>query len=436
MPRTSDMRGAVKLAADAAAGVSRIAEGVHQSVWSALGVPGGKTAQRTGGLTGLIYASVRGVAQLLGKGVDTLLATLQPLLDSADAAPPDSPQREAVLAALNGVMGDRLAAGHNPLATPMTLRFDGAALDWQTLPPDFRPSGKVMLLVHGLCMNALQWQRHPAPPAAGTTGQGHAQALASALGYTPVYLRYNTGLHISQNGRELAGQLTQLAAHWPVPLEEIAVLAHSMGGLVTRSAVHYAAQQRLHWLPHLKHMVFLGTPHHGAPLERAGNWVDVLLGSTPFSKPFARLTALRSAGITDLRYGNLMDADWQAQVGSQAHGQAQDQTQDQAQRQAQPRRSRDRRVPVPLPDGIACYAVAAAVAAKRSLVAERLTGDGLVPLRSALGQHDDAQRHLHFAKTSQAIFYRTGHIALLHSPAVTAQLLAWLTPAHTGQSHQ
>lgn len=425
MPRTSDLRGAVQLAAEAAAGVSRIAEGVHQSVWSVLGVPGGKTAQRTGGLTGLIYASVRGVAQLLGKGVDTLLATLRPLLDSADAAPPDSSQREAVLAALNGVMGDRLAASHNPLATPMTLRFDGAALDWQALPPGLRPTGKVLLLVHGLCMNELQWQRHPAPPAAGAIG--HAQALASAFGYTPVYLRYNTGLHISQNGRELAAQLTRLAAHWPVPLEEIAVLAHSMGGLVTRSAVHYAVQQRLHWLAHLKHMVFLGTPHHGAPLERAGNWVDVLLGSTPFSKPFARLTALRSAGITDLRYGNLMDADWQGQVRSQAPGHAQGPA------QAQLRRSRDRRVPVPLPDGIACYAAAAAVAAKRSLAAERLTGDGLVPLRSALGQHDDAQRHLHFAKAAQAIFYRTGHIALLHSPAVTAQLMAWLTPARAGQ---
>lgn len=408
MPRTSDMRGAVKLAADAAAGVSRIAEGVHQSVWSVLGVPGGKTAQRTGGLTGLIYASVRGVAQLLGKGVDTLLATLQPLLDSADAAPPDSPQREAVLAALNGVMGDRLAAGHNPLATPMTLRFDGAALDWQTLPPDFRPSGKVMLLVHGLCMNALQWQRHPAPPAAGTTGQGHAQALASALGYTPVYLRYNTGLHISQNGRELAGQLTQLAAHWPVPLEEIAVLAHSMGGLVTRSAVHYAAQQRLHWLPHLKHMVFLGTPHHGAPLERAGNWVDVLLGATPYSKPFVKLTTLRSAGITDLRYGHVVDEDW---IGHDRF-----------------RRSPDRREPVPLPSGVACHAVAATMAAKRSVLADRLTGDGLVPLRSALGQHDDARHALAFSKTSRFIAYRTGHIALLHSLEVQQQLLRWLTP--------
>ena len=424
MPRTADIRGVVQLAAGAVAGVSRIAEGVHQSVWSTLGVTGGTTAQRTGGLTGLIYASVRGVAQLLGKGVDTLLATLRPLLDSADAAPPDSPQREAVLAALNGVMGDRLAASHNPLATPMTLRVEGTALDWQTPPPDWRPTGKVLLLVHGLCMNDLQWQPHPAPSAASAAGaMGHAQALASALGYTPVYLRYNTGLHTSQNGRELAAQLTQLAAYWPVPLEEIAVLAHSMGGLVTRSAVHYAAQQRLPWLPHLKHMVFLGTPHHGAPLERAGNWIDVLLGSTHFSKPFARLTALRSAGITDLRYGNLLDADWQGQVRSQVPGQAQG--------QAKRRRNCDRRLP--LPDGIACYAAAAAVAAKRGLVAERLTGDGLVPLRSALGQHDDAQRNLHFAKAAQTIFYRTNHIALLHSPAVTAQLIAWLTPAHAAR---
>lgn len=407
MPRTADIRGAVQLAAGAVAGVSRIAEGVHQSVWSTLGVHGGKTAERSGGLTGLIYASVRGVAQLLGKGVDALLATLQPLLDSADAAPPDSPQREAVLAALNGVMGDRLAAGHNPLATPMTLRFDGAALDWQALPPGLRPTGKVLLLVHGLCMNDLQWRTQHAGAACD-----HGAALAAALGYTPLYLRYNTGLHISHNGRALAAQLEQLAAHWPVPLEEMAVVAHSMGGLVTRSAVHYAGQARLRWPGRLKHLVFLGTPHHGAPLERAGHWVDVLLGSTRFSKPFVKLTTLRGAGITDLRHGHLIDADWHA-----------------AGHAGRARRTADGRTPLPLPRGVACYAVAAAVAGKRSLIAERLTGDGLVPLRSALGQHDDAQRELGFSKTSTIVFYRMNHMALLSRPEVTAQLIAWLTPA-------
>ncbi len=401
--RASDLRGAVQLAAQATTGASRIAEGVHQSVWSTLGVAGGKGTAQTGGLTGLIYSTVRGIARMAGFGVDKLLGALQPLIESADAAPSGSPQREAVLAALNGVMGDRLAASANPLAARMTLRYQGEALDWNALPKDFKCGGKILVLIHGLCMNDLQWR---------TQHDGvvvdHGQALAAALDYTPLYVRYNTGLHTSQNGRELAAQLEQLAAHWPVPVTEISVIAHSMGGLVTRSAVHYAPLGKMRWPQHLKHIVFLGTPHHGAPLERAGNWVDVLLGATPYSKPFVKLTTLRSAGITDLRYGHVIDEDWQG------HDRF--------------RRSPDRRVPVPLPAGVSCHAVAATTAAKRSLTADRLTGDGLVPLRSALGQHDDARHTLAFSKASQTIAHRTGHIALLHSLEVQQQLLRWLTP--------
>ena len=136
--RASDLRGVAQLATQATAGVARITEGVHQAVWSALGAPGGKVPGQTGGITGLVYKSIQGATQLLGKGVDTLFARLQPLLESADAAHPGTPQREAVLAALNGVMGDRLVAGNNSLATPMTLRYRGEALDWQALPPGLR----------------------------------------------------------------------------------------------------------------------------------------------------------------------------------------------------------------------------------------------------------------------------------------------------------
>ena len=393
--RASDLRGVAQLATQATTAVAHIAEGVHQSVWGAMGVPGGKQAGQTRGLTRLVYQSVRGIAQLVGNGLETLLTRLAPVLEMADEAAPGSPQREAVLAALNGVMGDRLRASANPRATPMTLRYQGRALDWKALPAMPEAGGKLLLLIHGLCMNELQWPAH-----------GHAEALA-ALGYTPVYLRYNSGLHVSQNGHELAAQLEQLLTHWPVPLQEITVLGHSMGGLLIRSAWHYARQAELRWPDVLKHIVFLGTPHHGAPLERAGNWVDVILGSTPYSVPFTRLAQLRSAGVTDLRYGHVLDADWQGHERF--------------------RRQPDSRAPLPLPAGVACYAVAATTAAKRSLLADRLLGDGLVPLHSALGQHDDARRTLVFAKSAQLIVYRTGHIALLGSAEVTRQLVQWLS---------
>jgi hypothetical protein len=181
-----------------------------------------------------------------------------------------------------------------------------------------------------------------------------------------------------------------------------------MGGLVTRSAVDMAQQSHAAWLAKLKNIVFLGTPHHGAPLEKAGNWVDIILGSTPYSKPFAKLGQLRSAGITDLRYGHVADEDWQGH--------------DRFRRKPDSRRS------VPLPEGVACYCLAATIAAKRSTLGDRLVGDGLVPLPSALGQHADATRSLAFAKTAQHIAYRTNHMQLLSSPEVTAKLLEWLAP--------
>jgi pimeloyl-ACP methyl ester carboxylesterase len=291
----------------------------------------------------------------------------------------------------------------------MTLRWAGEVLNWQALPPMPDAKGRVLLLIHGLCMNDLQWHaQHEGRPV------DHASTLASVLDATPVYLRYNSGLHTSQNGHELSTMLEQLVTHWPTPIEELTVVAHSMGGLLIRSAFYYAKRDGLRWPDCLKSIVFLGTPHHGAPLERAGNWVDVLLGSTSYTAPFAKLGQLRSAGITDLRWGNVLDADWQGH--DRFH------------------RKPDSRVHVPLPEGVACYAVAATMAAKRSNLANRLIGDGLVPLHSALGEHDDAQRNLAFAKTSQCIAYRTGHMALLSCPEVTRQMVHWLTPAHAANS--
>jgi hypothetical protein len=400
-PRTSDLRGAAQLATHATVGVTHIAEGVHQSVWSTLGFPGGNAQGQTGGITGLVYSSVRGVARLVGKGIDATLARLQPLLDTAESHLPGTPQRESILAALNGVVGHHLAATHNPLAIRMSVRYRGEPLDWQALPPMPDVTGKVLLLIHGLCMSDLHWH-------AEHEGRvvDHGDALASALGYTPLYLRYNTGLHVSQNGRELSAMLEALVAHWPVPIEELTVVVHSMGGLVIRSACECAKQDALRWPARLKSLVFLGTPHHGAPLERAGNRVDVLLGSTPWTAPFARLGHLRSAGITDLRYGHVVDEDWQGH--NRFH------------------RKPDGRRSVPLPEGVACYAVAATLAARRGPLADRLLGDGLVPLPSALGRHDDPHRTLAFPKTSRWIVYRTSHLGLLSSPAVSRQIVHWL----------
>lgn len=403
--RPSDLRAVAQLATQATSGVATMVEGVHHAVLGTMGLAGGKAGQQTSGITGFVYRTVRGVTELVGKGLRAAFTKLEPLLAALVDAPPDTPEREAVLAALNGVLGDQLEQHHNPLATPMTLRYQGRALNLNALPAMPDATGKVLLLIHGLCMNDLQWT--PGAPAPdGKAVADIAETLATERGYTPVYLRYNTGRHTSQNGRELAAMLEQLLARWPVPLEDLTVVVHSMGGLVIRSAVHTAQQESLRWPQQLKNIVFLGTPHHGAPLERAGNWIDVVLGATPFSKPFAKLGQLRSSGITDLRYGHVLDADW---VGQDRF-----------------KRKPDSRQPLPLPDGVGCYTVAATTAAKRSPLAERVIGDGLVPLPSALGQHTEPQHQLAFAKTNQAIVYRTNHMALLHSPEVARQVVQWL----------
>jgi hypothetical protein len=393
--RVTDLRGVARLATQATTGVTHITEGVHQSVLGTMGLPGGKEVGRTRGLTGLVYQGIRGVTRLVDVSLQAALLRLEPFLErGANAAL--SPEREAVLSALNGVMGDRLAEDGNPLALTMELRQQGRVIDLAALRASGQATGKVLLLVHGLCMNDLQWLR---------AGHDHGAHLAQALGYTPVYVRYNTGLHTSINGGELAGRIEALLADWPVPVQELNVLVHSMGGLVVRSAVQQAVQGGLQWPGRLRKLVFLGTPHHGAPLERAGNWVDVILGSTPWSRPFARLGHLRSAGITDLRYGHVQEADWQG------HDRF--------------RKRPDARHHLPLPPGVACYTVAATLARQRSPLAERLVGDGLVPLRSALGQHEQAERTLEFPKSHQYVAYGLGHMALLEDAQVAQQLVRW-----------
>lgn len=243
-------------------------------------------------------------------------------------------------------------------------------------------------------MNDLLWSRR---------GHDHGAALARDLGYTAVYLHFNSGLHVSVNGRELAALLERLAAAWPARLSELSVVAHSMGGLVTRSACHQAAQAGMRWPRRLRKLVFLGTPHHGAPAERLGNWVNVVLGAAPFTGPLARLPRIRSAGVTDLRHGNLLEEDWQGSDRFVA--------------------GPDRRRPVPIPPGVKCLAVAAS-ASKGPCARPR--GDGLVPVDSALGLHADPARTLDLPPEGRFVVHGAGHLDLLDQPEVYGRLREWM----------
>ncbi|MGZ5195778.1 MAG: esterase/lipase family protein, partial [Ramlibacter sp.] len=291
----ADLRGGVRLAVDGVGGVTGIVEAMHSRITRGAPPLGTIADAPTRGITGLVYRSIRGTTALVGKGLDAALAAAQALVPppAAEDSPEDSFTREAWIAALNGVLGDHLERTGNPFATAMALRPRGVNAA--------SPTSHVLLMIHGLCMNDLQWTRG---------GHDHGQSLGEALGFTPVYLRYNSGRHISANGRDFASQLDALLQGWPVPVETLTIVGHSMGGLVARSAVHQAAKAGMQWPSRLRKLVFLGTPHHGAPLERGGNWLHAGLGISPYAAPFTRLSGLRSEGITDLRHGNLVDEDW------------------------------------------------------------------------------------------------------------------------------
>jgi len=394
--QAADLRGASRLAIDATIGLTNLVETMHHNILRTPGILGESTQQPARGITGFVYKSIRGVTRLIGGGIDAVLARLVPLLGGGSS----SAEREAVLAALNGVLGDHLQDNANPLAIAMHLRREGQPLQLtrkalaSAIPG---ATGKVLLLAHGLCMNDLLWRRN---------GHDHGAALAVDAGFTPVYLHYNSGLHISTNGRPLASLIEALLHAWPVPVEEFVILAHSMGGLVARSACHYGERARHDWLRHLRKMIFLGTPHHGAPLERGGHWIDAALDASPYTTAFARLGKIRSAGITDLRHGSMLDEDWEHHDRF-AH-------------------AARKTLPLPLPADVACYAIAASITRKGGEFAQQLLGDGLVPLASALGQHKDTQRNLAFGKSRHWIGYGMHHLDLLDRKEVYARIRRWL----------
>ncbi|MGH8458637.1 MAG: esterase/lipase family protein, partial [Nevskiales bacterium] len=273
------MRGFSRLAFDAVERVTDIVEGMHLNISSAPWILGKPREGRTSGITGFVYSNIRLITGGLREGIDAIFAQLGalPVGDMSTAG------QQAWLAALNGVLGDYLESSGNTLALTMNFRREGRALELDTeslasVYPD--ANGKLLVVVHGLCMNDLQWTRH---------GHNHAESLVRESGYTSVYLHYNSGKHISTNGREFADLLEDLVKHWPVPVTQMDLLVHSMGGLVTRSACHYGRKAGHGWLRYLRRIVFLGTPHHGAPLERSGNWLQTLVAISPYSAPLARL---------------------------------------------------------------------------------------------------------------------------------------------------
>ena len=390
-PRNSiqDLRGAARLAVVGTTAVSEVVEEVHSTIT-------GRKASGRRPISGAVYRCIREVARIAGVGIDRTLAPLEARV--AESAP--GVKKAALIAALNGVVGDHLAETDNPLAISMRFCREGGPLD---LDPDSlraaipNINGKIVVLLHGLCGSDRVWLRD---------GHDHGEALARDLGYTPIYLYYNSGKHISENGREFSALMEQLVQAWPVPIEDLVLFGHSMGGLVARSACHYSEQPpAAGWRSKLTTLICLGTPHHGAPLERGGNVVQMLAGVNPYIAPLGRLGKLRSAGITDLRYGAFLDSHWAGRDRFEPTG--------------------DTREVVELPAGVKCYAVAGTMSIRGR---RHPLGDGLVPIPSGLGHHEDPLLDLDFPPENTHLVTETGHLDLLGSAEAYGVIRDWLAP--------
>ena len=390
--RLSDARGLLRLGCDATVGITDLVEQMHLTILKRALPIGRPRRGRTRGITGAVYGSIRGITRLTSTGLDASVRLVERLQQPGAT----TERREAALAAINGVWGDHLAASGNPLAIRMTLRVGGR--DVELSPTGLKSAlpqggGRIALLIHGLCMNDRQWQRN---------GHDHGEMLSRELGYTILKLHYNSGLHVSDNGKMLAALLEQLVSGWPVPVDELAIVGHSMGGLVARSACHAAGRRSQGWLPRLSRLVFLGTPHHGAVLERGGHLVDSVLELSPYAAPFARLGMARSAGITDLRFGNVQRADWE---GRRAHDQR-----------------HDDRLPTPLPAGVQAYCLAATTSGEPRGLRHALVGDGLVSVASAWGEHRDRRLALGVPASRKILVTRASHLDLLGDAQVALAL--------------
>lgn len=331
------------------------------------------------GIAEPVYAIIRGSLDL---GSDAFTAMARAL---DDGTPPDSDRLRLVISSLNGVFGDDLAARKNPLALPMTLECPAPRAD----------ANISLVFAHGLCLHDGLWQQG-AHPSFIDWAQTHLNAEVH-------YLRYNTGRHISENGADFAQALATISEEYPQ--RQLMLIGHSMGGLVARSAVQQARDAALTWPEKLAALVTLGSPHQGAELEQLGNYANKQLRILPWTAPLTRLGNLRSAGIRDLRYGNLRHSDWQG------HDDIEHTT--------------DLRTPVPAPAGIRHLFLAATRSnSDHPETAQDLLGDFLVSVDSALARGYAGTEHV-----DRLIVPALDHMGLMWDGRVYDTLRHWLTEA-------
>ncbi|WP_210518551.1 esterase/lipase family protein [Hymenobacter terricola] len=343
------------------------------------------------------------------------------------------------LPVLNGALGDQLAARFDPRAIRLSFRRGGQ----DVAVADLRlaePLQKTVVFVHGLMGDELIWQTgFQDPPGSRRYGP----RLAEETHVRALYLRFNSGLHLSENGRELSRLLTELVNTYPDAIGELVLVGHSMGGLIIRSAGYYAAlneelgmkNEELRpvpkapatdnssffipnsslsatpapWLAHLRSVFLIGTPNDGSWLEQNSHLTARLLERINLfpTRFLSKALNQRSNGIKDLRYSILVDEDWQ-----DAH--ANDLT--------------PPRTPVPPLPGVRYHILMGAwLRSTRPSALREYFGDGLVGQGSARGHatFGDEVALPAGAQVRTAVFSQQHHGGLLTHPEVFQYLKQW-----------
>lgn len=343
-------------------------------------------------MTKKVYDIVKKVMTFSGGQTAAALRSLNGVVNDS----PLSFTEKFTVNAINGVMGDHLVHENNPLALDMLLydRYGNVF--------DKRLEGRVVILIHGLCMSYHSW--HPAQD----IGLGE-HIVYSQPDTTILYLDYNTGRRISQSGHSFSSLMQELVEDNP-NITHIDLIGHSMGGLVARSAMFYGKQECMNWTQKVDHYISLGSPHHGAVLERIGFFLQESLSKVPIAGNLSRLLDLRSAGIIDLRHGSIRHDDWQ-----HLH-----------QRMGM---SDDIRKSAPLPSDVNAYLIAATLEAAPKKNAKDILGDGLVSVASALGEHK-GEHDLQVPESHKAVFYGVNHMDIQYHERVRQQIIEWLREPH------
>lgn len=321
------------------------------------------------GLGGGLRATSRGLRAADRRGVGARLES--------------TPRGRFVSSAVNGIIGDRLAEQHPDLAIEMAVRRHGedVPLDRDSLVAAFpEATPDLVVFLHGLSETEDHWNRRR-----DETGGSYGERLAGDTSWTPIYLRANTGLPLAENGVALASLLGDLVQGWPTDVRRIALVGHSMGGLIMRAACAVVTEPESSWNTLVTDIVTLGSPHLGAPIERGLALGSKALGVLPESAPFGRILEYRSVGILDLRRG--LAPDVQNLPNARYH------------------------------------LVAATLASSRRHPVSEVLGDMLVRYPSATGR---PRRGPEMFPGADVLHIKGGHFDLLNHPQVYDALRSWL----------